>query len=143
MNRKIAAIAIGFVLILGFIWIVGIPTQQQYDVVIRYTERYADRIGYDKPNEGYTFLIVTLDIENKVDRKFTVDPMYFKVIVNNVEYGYDHATLMLDNRLKSFIDLHKGGRISGSIAFEVPEGTTEYELTYWSVEPIRIQWIHY
>jgi len=141
MTRKIALVVIGFILILGFIWIIGIPSQQQYEVVIRYTERYADQIGYDKPDEGYTYLIVTLDIENKIDRKFKTSPSFFNVIVNGVEYSH-WGTPYLDDELKP-VELHRGGRISGSIAFEVPEGTTEYELTYWSVEPIRIQWIHY
>jgi len=119
------------------------PIGQQYDVVIRYTERYADEIGYSQPDKGYTFLIVTLDIENRIDKEFSTSPVYFTVVVNNVEYDYHWATYSLDDSLKG-VDLHKGGRISGSIVFEVPKGTTVYTLLYegfwydW-----KIGWIHY
>jgi len=119
------------------------PTPKQYDVVIRYAERYEGAIGYHEPDKGYTFLIITLDIENMIDREFSTNPYNFKVIINNVEYDHDWATYSLNDPLKG-VDLHKGGRISGSIVFEVPAGTTEYKLVYegfwydW-----KIDWIHY
>jgi len=119
------------------------PTPKQYDVVIKYTERYADEIGYSQPSEGYTFLIITFDIENKVDRKFSVYPWNFKVIVNNVEYKEHSASYSLDDYLKG-VDLLKGGRISGSMVFEVPKGTADYELIYEvPFEHWEIEWIHY
>jgi len=132
-----------FLILVGYgVYQIIIPTSQ-YDVIIRYTERYTEQIYERTPSQGYTFLIVTLDIENKIDRKFTADPMYFKVIVNNVEYNYASATLSLNNSLKSFVDLHKNGRISGSVAFEVPEGTSAYTLVYKGLGDWKINWIHY
>ena len=138
-----ATVLVILLLIVGYGIYETVKPTPQYDVTIRYTERFAEQIDTWAPSQGHTFLVVNLDIENHGDRKFTADPMYFKVIANNVEYGYDHVTLMLDNRLKSFVELHKNGRISGSIVFEIPEGTTEYTLTYTGLGNWKINWIHY
>lgn len=120
------------------------PIKEQYDVVIRYTERYADSIGeYIEPSKGYTFLIVTLDIENKIDREFNTNPYFFNAIINNVEYDPHWSTYSLNDPLKA-VDLHKGGKISGSMVFEVPKGTTAYTLVYEGLfYNWKIDWIHY
>jgi len=125
------------------------PIKQQYDVTIRYTERYADVIElsgvYLPPDhEGYTYLIITLNIENKIDRKFRTYDGWFKVTTKNVEYSHSVMTTALDDSLED-VELHKGGIISGSIVFEVPEGTgLSYTLIYERpLEDWNIEWIHY
>jgi hypothetical protein len=67
----------------------------------------------------------------------------FKVIVEGVEYDRSSASWSLENELES-VDLHKGGKISGQIAYEIPKGTSEYMIIH---EPLffsyDIEWIHY
>jgi len=119
--------------------------QLHYDATIRYTERYADTIGYSEPLKGYTYLILTFDISNNIDRDFSTNPNSFKVTINNIVYDYDSATFSLEDQLRS-VDVQKGGRITGSLAFEVPQGATEYTITYdpfLSFHTWNIEWIHY
>lgn len=114
----------------------------QYDVVIRYTEKYSNQISYNQPKAGYTFLILTLQIQNNINREFEVNPFYFHVTINNVKYDVDFATYALSDTLTSGKVL-KGGTLSGSIAFQVPEGTVNYTPSYEAFETVNVGWIHY
>jgi len=127
------------------------PTKQQYDVTIRYTERYADALEWNSSgaylppkHEGYTYLIVTLSIQNKIDRKFDTYYSWFNVVANGIEYSPSVMTTCLDDSLEA-VELHKGGTISGSIVFEVPKGTgLSYALIYEHAgEDWNIEWIRY
>jgi hypothetical protein len=117
-------------------------TGGQYDVVIEYTDKFQTKIGYNQAKAGYTFLILTLQIQNLVDREFSTNPLYFHVVVNNVKYDVDFATYSLSDTLQA-VQLQKGGTISGSIVFQIPTGTTSYTPTYQApFTTVNIQWIH-
>jgi len=89
---------------------------------------------------GYTYLVVSLDIENKGYESFSTNSFYFSVIVSNVEY--DTTWVGLEDKLKA-VDLLNGGSTSGKLAFEVPKdvSTTSYQLKYQAWESYNIEWI--
>jgi hypothetical protein len=120
------------------------PLEKQYDVVIRYTEKYANSISYHEPEQGYTYLILTVQIQNNIDKELNVGPQYFSIIVNNVKYDTDFATYSLPDTLKS-VTVLKGGVVTGSLAFEVPAGTTAYTPTFENpfAPAVQINWLHY
>jgi len=133
-----------FTLVLRGESIPELPTAK--DAIIRYTERYAEEIGFNsvryKPAKNYTFLIVTLNIENIGDREFSTSPLYFRARVNGIEYDVHSATQSLSGPMKT-VDLRSGEGISGRIAFEVPRETTSYELVYKGLDHFEIEWAHY
>jgi archaellum component FlaF (FlaF/FlaG flagellin family) len=118
--------------------------EEQYDVTIRYTERYQESIGISDAKPGYTYLILTMEIHNNIDRGLTIGPSYFYATTNNVKYDYSGATFWLNDALSCCPQLQKDGEISGSVAFEVPVGTTEYIPSYETLfTSWNISWVHY
>ena len=118
-------------------------TLKQYDVVIKYAEKYTKSIGGIDAKQGYTFLIMTVQIQNNVDREFSTNALNFYVTINNIKYGANFAGFSLSDSIQS-VELQKGGTISGSIAFQVPVGTTDYTPTYEApFRTFEINWIHY
>lgn len=118
--------------------------QAPYDVTIRYTGMMTGMIqtGYGPvfPTGNDVFLIITYQIQNHVDREFYTNPNNFFVIVNSVQYGYSANSFELPNML-STVSLLNGGSVAGSLAFEVPVGTTSYTPTYQWITSFNIQWI--
>lgn len=115
----------------------------QYDVVIRYKERYLSSVSYHVANQGNGYLIVTLEIHNNIEKTFGTNPLNFYLIANNVKYTLDFATYSLPDTLQS-VEALKGGTVSGSIAFQVPEKTNDYQLYYGApFTSFNINWIHY
>jgi len=122
----------------------SIIPQQQYDAVIRYTERHQTSVGISDAKPGYTFLVLTMQIHNNIDRGLNIGPSYFYVTTNNVKYDYSVATVWLSDELSCCPQLQKDGDISGSVAFEVPVGTTVYTPSYEALfTSWNIGWVHY
>ncbi len=96
-----------------------------------------------KADPGYTYLVVSLDIENDGYDSFTTNPLRFCAIVNKVKYDAGFYYPQKDE-LK-MVDLLDGGKISGKIALEIPEDVLSagYQLGYrlgtW--EPYNIKWV--
>jgi hypothetical protein len=110
-------------------------------VVIRYSSTTTEHLGeWYEADPGYTYLVVSLDIENKGYDSFNTGSWNFAAIVSNVEY--DTTWVTLDDRLK-VVNLLDGGRISGKLAFEVPKEVTStgYQLKYQGWERYNIEWI--
>ena len=113
----------------------------QYDVVINYTDKYSNQISFNKAKSGYTYLILTLHIQNNVDTEFNTNSLYFHVTINNVKYDVDFAAFALPDTLTAGT-LLKGGTMTGSIAFQVPQGTVNYTPSYEAFEPVNVGWVH-
>jgi len=115
----------------------------QYDAVITYSEKYANSIGILKPSSGDEYLILTLSIQDNNIENMSISPLYFHVVINNVKYDYDSSTFLLPDPLKN-VELFPKGTTTGSIAFEVPIGTTNYQPTYqpWFAPESSINWVH-
>lgn len=121
------------------------------EVVIRYSSTTTEHLGewfeymeewLYEADPGYTYLVVSLDIENKGYDSFSTNSFYFSVIVSHVEYDPATPTWVMDDRLKD-VDLLDGGRISGKLAFEVPKEVTStgHQLKYQAWERYNIEWI--
>lgn len=118
--------------------------EKQYDAIIRYTDKYQESIGISDAKPGYTYLILAMQIHNNIDRGLTIGPSHFYVTTNNVKYDYSGATLWLTDALSCCPELQKDGDISGSVAFEVPVGTTDYTPSYEALlTSWEIDWVHY
>jgi hypothetical protein len=111
------------------------------EIVIRYSSYTTDQVvEWNKADPGYTYLVASLDIENKGYDSFSTGHCFFSVVVNNVAYNVEYVGL--ENMLK-VVDLLDGGRISGKLAFEVPKEVTSmgYQLKYHDWKEYNIKWI--
>lgn len=119
------------------------PAETGKKIIITYSSNITNKVGereWQKADPGYTYLILDLDIENQGYESFSTGRSAFSVVVSNV--GYDVTYVGLDDMLK-VVDLLDGGRITGKLAFEVPEDVTDvgYQVRYESVREYNIQGI--
>jgi hypothetical protein len=115
----------------------GIPKP---DVVVTIHQTTMSRISLLEPAPGHIFLVLTLQIENHGSRTFEVNPYYFYVRVNNVEYGVDGSTFFLSDSLQP-VSVGTGGSTSGAVAFEIPMNNLNYTPVYRGVGNPTIQWV--
>ena len=108
-----------------------IPTiKSDEKITIKFSSKMTKSIGqYSQASPGKTFLIVTMTIENKGYESINTNPNYFNVVVDKIKYDYTSETYQLPDKL-DIIDILNGGTITGSIAFSVPIGTTQYKFSY-------------
>ncbi len=144
-SHRTRNIAIGVTLIIIVLILVGaslsLPSEN-YDVVIRYTETYASNVGIFQAGANQVYLIMSMQIENDGPTAFSVNAFYFHVTVNNVEYNVDAAAFVLNGYLQP-VQVQTGGIISGSLAFLVPAGTSNYTPSYRGIGTSpTINWVH-
>ena len=116
----------------------GVPGE----IIIRYSATTATHIGFFTPQPGYTYLIVDLEIENRGYESFSTGHWWFDVIVERVKYSSTATAFLTQNSLKD-VDLLDGGKVSGRIAFEVPEDVMSlgYDLIYDGLWDYNVEWI--
>lgn len=119
------------------------PTTQR--IVITYSSTTMTQIGTgsiaNTPSPGSIYLVLDMTIQNQGYDSFSINPVFFSIVVNNVKYSM--AFIMgLDNQLK-LVDILNGGTTQGKLAFEVPSQvtTTGFQVTYSAFEPYNIQWV--
>jgi len=88
-----------------------------------YVGQYTEALG------GKTFLVIDLTIENHRYETLDINPNYFGVVIDKVVYPYDKATFSTESPLTSST-LLDGGKTSGYLVFQIPEGNTQYTLIY-------------
>jgi len=82
---------------------------------------------------GSAFLVVNMTIHNQGYDTFSVNPFYFKAVVDNVAYSYSTYSYKLGDEgytrlgVASVLD---GGTITGALAFEVPQGYSQVSMQY-------------
>ncbi len=108
-----------------------IPTiKSDEKITIKFSSKMTNNIGeYSQASPGKRFLIVTMTIDNKGYESINTNPNYFNVVVDKIKYDYTSETYSLTDKLDT-IDILNGGTITGSIAFLVPTGTTQYKFSY-------------
>lgn len=136
---KIALTVCGYVFIFMILLVLISPSQSpttvqksepSQTIFIKQYYRTANTIAeYNKAPQGKTYLIVTLEIENKGYKKFNTNSFYWEAEVNKLRYSASSATFSLNDKLE-LVDVLDGGKVKGSIAFEVPEGTVSYTTYY-------------
>ena len=103
-------------------------------ILINRSATLDDSIGrYTEPAPGKVFLVLDMEIENHGYPEFSVNTLYFSIVMDGVEYSYDSATYILKDDGKAALDtvkLRDGGKTSGSLVFEIPKGKTQYTIEY-------------
>jgi len=117
------------------------PTPKE--IVISYSPTTMDQVGKRATaGPGYTYLVVSLDIEDNGYSSFSTNPFYFLVTANKVEYA--PVGVGLEDELR-YIELLDGGKICGKLVFRLPKEVTNtgYQLKYkyqdWGI--INVEWI--
>ncbi len=86
---------------------------------------------FNKPKDGKEFVIISLKIENKSDKKVSYNPFYWKIENGNGQeedqsiFGADNDTSLESGDLKS------GGFVEGTICFEAPKGDNNLKLNFY------------
>ena len=86
------------------------------------------------PDDGNTFLICHVKVENATDDKLDINPYDFKLDVNGVEQDTDLMGSSLDgvNEL-NMATLKKGASIEGDLAFQIPaDDSGDVTLEYYA-----------
>jgi hypothetical protein len=96
---------------------------------------FFEEIGPYKAESDNNFLVVEIDIEfaGTSSDSFFVDASVFNALVDGIEYPYSIATFSLDSldySPLSTVTLRNGEKTTGHLAFEVPDGTTEFKIKY-------------
>lgn len=108
-----------------------VPIEENRQITVSYTSEQSNKIGdYSEAPIGKVFLIVTMTIKNNGYDEFNLNPNYFSIIIDSIKYNYASETFSLPNKLDSSAEILDGGSITGSMAFIIPTGATEYKLQY-------------
>ncbi len=104
-------------------------------VKVDYQGETLDKISrYIKPAAGKTYLFVNISIANHGYKKVWANPNSFYVKIDNVKYGYDSMSGMLNDTDIPMLNLNgnlgDGERASGYLVFQVPANFAEYSLVY-------------
>lgn len=86
---------------------------------------------YDNAKDGYEYVIVTVKIENKSDKKVSYNPYDWKMENSNGQEEDSAFTIVDSDTELSSGDLNPGGVVEGTIAYEEPQGDTGLKLNYY------------
>ena len=86
---------------------------------------------YDTAKEGYEYVIVTVKIENKSDKKISYNPYDWKMENSNGQEVDTTFTITNKDTELHNGDLNAGGMVEGSLAFEQPQRDTGLKLNYY------------
>jgi hypothetical protein len=95
-----------------------------------------DSIGDYTPSIGKSYLVANIEIRNNgYDGSFPVSPSYFAVTIDGNQHYNSYATYGLDAAFNlphlSDTNLGNGNSISGYVAFEIPQGSSnKYSLNF-------------
>lgn len=109
------------------------PTKDSSELVISYSTKKTSKVGEytSSAKPGKTFLIVTMTIENNGYKdEILTNPNYFYVLIDNIKYKYDSSSYSLTDALDSSAEIMNGGKLTGSLAFEIPDDAATYQLKY-------------
>jgi len=78
----------------------------------------------------YLVLDVTVTNQNR-DRLYMGNPTYFKLTTSNgTVYSYATSTFDLQNPINGVYGTNPGDKVTGNIAFEIPQSATATQLIY-------------
>ena len=135
-GRKTKTIRIGVIvaaIIVPLLVIGGNVSAESYINIYEDSTTYA-KIGSSTPAPGKIYMVSDITIENHGYDEVETNPYRFKVSIDHVEYDHSSATYFyLEDIGKAALDsvtLRDGGKISGSLIYEVPKGTNKYGFRY-------------
>ena len=84
----------------------------------------------DELSPGFVYIIVNMTIQNNGYESFDIYPQNdFYAVADSVLYSTTPVSY-LENELPGEFGILDGGTVTGSLAFEVPEGTTAFSMQY-------------
>lgn len=111
------------------------------DTVLTVTSvEFSQGTDFDKPDAGKVYILIHIHVENAGSREVSVNPFDFKVLDSNGVIVDQAFTAVAENSLNA-VELALGGKIDGTIPFEVPEGDQGLKLIYqpnWLIDRDRI-----
>jgi hypothetical protein len=82
------------------------------------------------PGKTYVVFDVTVTNQNK-DNLYMGNPLYFKLTTaDGTVYQYSPSSYWLDNSLTGVFNTKPGDKVTGQIAFEIPQSAKPTQLTY-------------
>jgi hypothetical protein len=112
-------------------------------IVITYSATVADAEGgkwsFSPPKPGYMFLVVSLNITNHGYESFTVSQFFFTITVDGKEYNASYVGGLFEKLAPG--TLHDNESTNGNLAYEIPEGNTNFTISYKYASSFDIQWI--
>ncbi len=95
---------------------------------------------FDKPKEGYEYVILSVEIENDGDDQITYNPFDFRMSNSQGRITEKAFTIIDTDTALSSGKLAPGGKVSGTITFEQPINDSKLQLIYkpdiWSSKTI-------
>jgi hypothetical protein len=102
---------------------------------------FSQGTDFDTPDAGKVYILVHVHLENAGSQKeVSVNPLDFRVLDSNGVMVDNAFTSIPENPLDS-VELAPGGKIDGTIPFEVPEGDQGLQLVYqpnWLIDRERV-----
>lgn len=112
-------------------------------IIINYSAKTIDFSGPEAwsstpPREGNVFLLVSLHIENHGYDSFRATTNFFYIKIGDVKYT---PTFMngANNEITGG-DVLDNTTLDGNLAFEVPVGTTDFDIFYKYASDFNMQW---
>jgi hypothetical protein len=109
-------------------------------------KNFYTEIGGIESKPGYVFLVTGFGIEYTGSKTVSIDPSYFALKLDNVQYPNSGATYYLGQKGQTplpSVTLYGGGRIErGYIAYEIPEDNRDRncQIVYSGWEDVNIQY---
>ncbi|MFZ0926669.1 MAG: DUF4352 domain-containing protein [Halobacteriota archaeon] len=97
------------------------------------SQQTASQIGtYSTPAAGNEFIIFNVTVTNlNQDNELLGNPNFFKLTTaDGAVYQYSSSTFSAPNALQGVQNTNAGDKVSGVVAFEVPQGAIAKTLTY-------------
>ena len=84
------------------------------------------------PTPGKTYVVLDMTVTNQnKDNLYLGNPLYFKLTTaDGTVYQYSPSSYWLDNRMTGVFNTKPGDKVTGQIAFEIPQSAKPTQLTY-------------
>jgi hypothetical protein len=84
------------------------------------------------PSAGKTYLVFDVTLTNKNKNSLYMgNPLYFKLTTSDgTVYQYSSSSFWLDNHLTGVFNTNPGDKVTGQIAFEIPQSAKATKLSY-------------
>jgi hypothetical protein len=114
-------------------------------MIVNYSYSVSSQIGQGaniiEPDPGSSFVLFNLDITNYGHSDIQVDPSYFSLTINQVQYSADDQDVL--PYPLTMADLPDGGISGGQLLFQVPTDVAYQpgSINYGGYQSINVLWI--
>ncbi len=121
------------------------PTNGWQKMIVNYSYSVSSQIGQGanivEPDPGNSFVLFNLDITNYGYSNIQVDPSYFSLSINQVQYSADDQDVL--PYPLTIADLPDGGINGGQVLFQVPTDVAYQtgSINYGGSQSINVLWV--